>query len=139
MDPSYEAFVKLDAAGARRFMKWYWDSVSGDSLPPAVAIFASDYHFNTGGNAAGGIFGVARLQLVLNRLTGKGLAVDGFMGPHTLAEANAVKPAVLLDAYAAERFVHLRQIVGGDPPQAAFITGWRNRVADMQRLAASYL
>jgi lysozyme family protein len=58
-----------------------------------------------------------------------GVAVDGAIGPKTIAAVNAARPLTLHLRICAARWRFMGAIVGGDPAQAHFIHGWCNRGA----------
>lgn len=66
------------------------------------------------------------LQNALNRL-GKGLIVDGILGPKTLKAVNSVAAADLLRELRAEQALRYVRIVLANPTQAKFINGWIRR------------
>lgn len=55
------------------------------------------------------------------------LAVDGHVGPKTLAAINSVSPATFIHEFAALTESGFRQIVQNNPSQAVFLKGWVRR------------
>lgn len=73
------------------------------------------------------------LQMALNMVGGHGaaggLAVDGVIGPKTLAAVGACRyPASLLKALNGLQFMHYHDLIQADPVQARFFRGWLRRV-----------
>ena len=100
---------------------WRWD----DLTAPAVAIKLFDIGVNAGLATA-----VKLLQKAVNTLVNPPpLAVDGQLGPMTLAAANAQTPSALLEAICEVQADYYNAIVARNPSQAAFIKGWLKRAA----------
>jgi lysozyme family protein len=70
--------------------------------------------------------GVARAARFLQAAVG--VAVDGIIGPRTLAAVAARDPAQLAQALCDERAQFYREIVQARPDQLRFLKGWLNRV-----------
>ncbi len=98
----------------------YWNAVHGDELPPGVDYAIFDYGVNSG---------VSRAIKVLQRLVG--VAVDGEIGPDTLAAARARDPKVLVGAIQDERLAFLK----GLSTWPTFGKGWSRRVAEVRAAA----
>lgn len=98
----------------------YWDAIHGDDLHPAIAFMLCDADINEGGGTA-----VVILQHAL------GVAVDGRLGPVTLAAEHLATPRTLLLEIAARRMVAYAE----DPNEASFELGWARRL--MSCVAAS--
>lgn len=58
---------------------------------------------------------------------GADLAVDGHIGPLSIAAVNGMSPEVFIKDFSAMTEVGFRQIVAGRPSQAVFLHGWVNR------------
>jgi lysozyme family protein len=56
------------------------------------------------------------------------VAVDGIIGPRTLAAVAVRDPAQLAQALCNERAQFYREIVQARPDQSRFLKGWLNRV-----------
>jgi lysozyme family protein len=98
----------------------YWAPIQGDSLPAGVDYAVLDFAVNSGvGRAA------KHLQTIL------GVAADGFIGPATLAAANARDPIDLLDAICDDREAYLEQL----PTFPHFGKGWIARVGRVEARA----
>ena len=93
----------------------YWDRVSGDHLPPPLALLVFDAAVNNGVGRA-----VRWLQGAL------GTASDGAVGPVTLAavEAQAGRGAPLCAEFQARRL----SFMAGLPTWRLFGTGWSRRL-----------
>jgi lysozyme family protein len=83
----------------------------------AVRDFLIDFGVNSGPVRA-----IKTLQTLL------GVTVDGVMGPQTAGAANQCNPEVLLYKLTTRRALFLLRLIGRDKRQAAFATGWANRV-----------
>jgi lysozyme family protein len=71
------------------------------------------------------------LQRTLNSRFGASLAVDGAIGPKTIAAVNAADPGALFDALNSARAHFLSQVIQNDPSQERFEEGWARRVNDL--------
>ncbi len=98
----------------------YWNAVQGDHLPLGADLLVFDFGFVSGSGRSARI-----LQQVL------GVAVDGQLGPHTLAAAQACDRVDLIRRLAAAHEAFYR----GLRDFAYFGRGWTNRNND--RLAAA--
>jgi lysozyme family protein len=103
----------------------YWDKCRGDQLPPGLDLALFDFAVNSGPDRA-----VNALQAEFN-----GLAIDGAIGPATLA-AIAARVAHhgaggLVNALCNRRLTFLRSLAAF----ATFGTGWTRRVADIRTAA----
>ena len=103
----------------RIFTQKYWKPNQGDELPPAIAFYYVDCCFNPGPGAASRL-----LQKALYAL-GMGIAVDGKVGPKTLAAARVVDPAKLLPELAAQRQMYYASRKGW----GVYGLGWTRRVS----------
>jgi hypothetical protein len=61
---------------------------------------------------------------------GADLAVDGKVGPRTLAAVNAIAPERLIRRICAARLRKMGRVITEKPSQAAFAAGWSNRLAE---------
>lgn len=97
---SKRAYPNLDIKNLTRdgaiqiYRRDYWDALGCDRFPPVIAIALFDAAVNQGPVAA-----VRILQRAL------GVAVDGVIGPQTLAAARAANGATLLAEFLADRAV----------------------------------
>ena len=92
----------------------FWTPIQGDALPPALAFQVLDAAVN---------HGVGRAIRWLQRLAG--VAVDGRLGPVTLAAIRSADEARLI-----ERLLALRLELYAEHDQfAAFGRGWTRRIA----------
>ncbi len=97
---------------------WRWDGIQ----VPAVAIKLFDIGVNCGVNTS-----VKLLQKALNALLPAPLAVDGQLGPATLAAANGVAPDALMQAICQAQKDYYQAIVARNPSQSVFLAGWEAR------------
>lgn len=107
-----------------------WTRCRCDDLPEGYDIATFDIAVNNGSGTA-----VKLLQQALNQAgdLNPPLAVDGFIGPATIAAANAGGPSGL------RRLLILRQklyynIVTSHPTDRKFLKGWTNRNNDLATL-----
>lgn len=70
--------------------------------------------------------GVRILQKALNK-SGKNVTVDNKMGPQTRGALNSVAPNLFLNNAVDERVKYMRELIGNDPSQKVFLTGWLRR------------
>lgn len=131
---SKRAYPELDIASltleqaAAIYRRDYWDALRlGPLFRQELAEEIFDSAVNCGpGNA------VRWLQRALNLVGGfapGNLAVDGALGPATLAATNACRyPQALLKALNGLQFLHYWQLVERHPSQARFFRGWLRRV-----------
>jgi len=99
---------------------WRWDDIAA----PAIAIKLFDIGVN-----AGLVTAVKLLQKAVNLLANPPLAVDGQVGPMTLAAANGQAPPALLAAICQVQADYYNAIVAKNPGQAVFLKGWLKRAA----------
>ncbi len=101
----------------------YWNPLRADALPAGVDLSVFDMGVNAG------IWGSARL---LQRALGfTGEAVDGCVGPETLAAAARGDPRSLIDDLAERQAAYYRSL----SDFATFGAGWLRRVAARRRAA----
>ena len=94
----------------------YWNPVRGDDLPLGVDLMVFDEGVNTGPGIS------ARLLQECVGLTG--WAVDGVIGPKTLAAVAERKPAILIQMLTERQSIYYRTLEGF----ARFGDGWLARV-----------
>lgn len=94
----------------------YWNVVKADQLPSGLDVAVADFAVNSGPRRAAQMF-----QQVV------GAEDDGYIGPDTLAAANACSPGETLEAYLAARAGFLR----GLPTWSTFGAGWTNRLNEL--------
>ncbi|MFC5740925.1 glycoside hydrolase family 108 protein [Dyella tabacisoli] len=102
----------------------YWDRIGGDTIalqPLAEIVF--DFNVNAGANAG------SLLQRVLNQLSDKPpLAVDGGIGPATLARLAELDQTEVYRRYKQGRVDYYNQLVERRPVMGKFLKGWLARV-----------
>ncbi len=104
---------------------FYWDAVKCDELPQPIDFLVFDAAVNCGIGGAG-----MQLQRALNK-SGHNLAVDGAIGPATLAAmkySHKNEPWRIVGAILVERVAWHNAIIGRDKSQLVFIHGWLNRI-----------
>lgn len=67
--------------------------------------------------------------------TGASLAVDGEIGPLTIAALNAISPKAFIQAFVGCIEARIKAIVANNPQDAKFQAGWQNRANRLFTLA----
>lgn len=114
---------RLTEADARAiWQRSYWALGRCEALPPAIAFMQADMTVNPGPGAA-----PCCLQRAINRAAGGAfsVAVDGKIGPATLAAIGRLDPVLLLLELSAQRSWYY----GTRPNFDAFGEGWSRRNA----------
>ena len=101
----------------------YWNAVRADELPAGVDLAVFDVAVNSGTGRAGKL-----LQQAV------GAAVDGSIGPRTVALATAADPVATIDRICDLRLEFLRAL----PIWPTFGRGWERRVAAVRSEAKSF-
>lgn len=110
------------------FKKGYWDKVKGDVYKSQnIAIFVTGMAWGSGAKQA-----IMSLQRAINNC-GVSCAIDGSIGPKTLAAANSIEPQKLFDELIEERERFFRAIAEPGSKNAKFLKGWLNRLADYKK------
>lgn len=99
----------------------YWSKISGDQLPPAIAVLAFDAAVNNG---------VARAAVWLQQAAG--VTADGVIGPQTLAAIAKADLPTLVSLFHGARIDFMAQL----STWPTFGVGWSRRLALMPFLAA---
>ena len=97
----------------------YWNPVQGDKLPLLLAMVAFDGAVNSGVGQS-----VQWLQTACNSVTGSTLAIDGGLGPLTLAALLAGDPRLIAREALVQRLMFLTAL----PTFQTFGLGWTRRV-----------
>jgi lysozyme family protein len=100
------------------YRRFYWNAVAGDQLPAGVDMTVFDFAVNGGPGEA-----VRLLQQCV------GCAVDGVMGPATLAAVQAADAKALIEKYSAARDSYYETL----PTFSTFGRGWEARVATVEQ------
>lgn len=106
------------------YRRKYWDKIRGDDLPSGVDYAVFDAAVNSGPGRA-----IKWLQEVL------GVAVDGMLGPKTLAAAKAADPVATVNKYTEVRRAFLVSL----PTWKTFGRGWGRRIAEVDATAKNML
>lgn len=117
--PSLNIATLTEEQAQSIYLQSYWAPLQGDRLPPPLAMVGFDGAVNSGVDQS-----VKWLQTACNTVTGASLAIDGDLGPMTLAallEGNAVQMA-------REALVQRLMFLTGLPTFQAFGLGWTRRV-----------
>jgi lysozyme family protein len=140
-------FVAMsDADWGYIFKHGFWDAINGDAIQSqAVADFLADWNWGSGVYARGydlhinnvdyGQYGV---QKVLNDM-GANLAVDGKIGPMSVAAINSADTATLLSGLQQNRSDYYNALVQAMPSQQQFYTGWMNRLNNLYAQVSTYI
>lgn len=119
---------QLTEDDARRIYETvYWTPHKCDRLPAPLAVMYADMVFNPGPGAAPKL-----LQQALNEACGARLAVDGKIGPATLAAVERARLEPLLVELAAQRQCYY----AGRPGWGTYGKGWTRRT--LRCLTATY-
>lgn len=95
----------------------YWDPLHLDEFDPRIAFQIFDSNYNGG-------------QTVRWAQAASGAAVDGKMGPATIAALKTIDPHAFVLAFLAQRMIYLTNL----STWASFGKGWTRRIANnMQR------
>ncbi|WP_295968384.1 N-acetylmuramidase [uncultured Xanthomonas sp.] len=100
----------------------YWDRIGADQIASqTLAELVFDFYVNAGDVA------ISLLQRVLQQLGATGLAVDGEMGPATLAALASADTAQVYAQYRQQRIAYYQRLVAERPADAEFLAGWLRR------------
>jgi lysozyme family protein len=125
IEPTLENLQALtDAQAAKIYKPLYWDKIRGDEIEPdALADIVFDFQVNAGASAS------KLLQKVLNDLgAAPPLAVDGEIGPGTMAALQRADAKAVYRAYKQGRIAYYQDLVARRPGLAKFLNGWLKRV-----------
>lgn len=99
----------------------YWDAVGGDAMPlQELANIVCDFYVNAGTHAT------TLLQKALNTL-GQKIAVDGKIGPGTMAALAVVDQKRLYRRFKQGRIAYYKNLAARNPKMKKFLKGWLNR------------
>ena len=101
----------------------YWTPLMDSLVSDAVAAKILDYRVNFG---QGG--GTMIAQQAANEFQGVDIAVDGGLGPETVAAINSIDPTAYMGALIDVASNHYRAIALENPEKAGFLQGWLRRV-----------
>ncbi len=107
----------------------YWQAARCDRFAPNIDWLMFDIAVNSGPRGAAKI-----LQRALTA-SGAVVAVDGVIGPKTIAATKLVELIELGKEMIRERLALYDRIVAQRPDQSVFLQGWRNRTLDLSRAA----
>lgn len=113
-----------DAQAGKIYKPLYWDKVLGDDIAlQELANIVFDFQVNSGANAG------KLLQRVLNEMGAKPpLAVDGNVGPGTLAALKGMDQKAVYRRYKQGRIDYYQDLVAKRASLGKFLKGWLNRV-----------
>lgn len=101
----------------------YWLTVRGDDLPPGIDMMVFDIAVNSGPRRA-----ILMLQKAINKIAGRiRVAVDGKIGPKTLAAARAANTLALIKNIALTRLWFYYDL----STFRTFGRGWTDRLMDV--------
>ncbi len=118
-----------DAQARQIYLAWYIHGPRIDQLPPEIIPQCSDISVNSGQKRAGLL-----LQEALNAC-GQSVAVDGQIGPGTIAAACLVvssRGAAFNNDLADVRAQFYQHIVAADETQQKFLKGWLIRCSSFR-------
>lgn len=119
------AALTLDQARAI-YRRDYWDKIKGDQiLSQDNALALLDYAVNAGTGKA-----IQDSQRVLNQ-AGARLAVDGGLGPLTLAAINKRGPQFARDLTEARKIFYNRLVAQNPAKYGAYLRGWMRRADNL--------
>ena len=98
----------------------YWDAQRCDDLPSGVDYAVFDYGVNSG---------IRRSAKVLQAAVGT--AIDGIIGPKTIAAVNDADPSEVVEQICDERLAFLKRL----RTWPVFGRGWGRRVAEVRAIA----
>ena len=125
IDPTLENLEGLtDAQAGQIYKPLYWDKVRGDDIElQELADIVFDFQVNAGGSAS------KLLQGVLNELgVQPPVAVDGDIGPGTMAALNRTDQRAVYRRYKQGRIDYYQDLVAKRPALGKFLNGWLKRV-----------
>jgi lysozyme family protein len=127
---SEREFLNMTSATWQRiFFDLFWLPMAAHKIPASHQQLAEQLvDFGWG---SGPVTAARYLQTLLNARFGARLAVDGNIGPSTLAAISKAPPAQLNDALYGVRVSFLKGLAQRDPSQNKFLTGWLRRAADV--------
>lgn len=109
---------------AEIYRRDFWGPAGCPLLPDDVAIKVFDTAVNMGVRQASKL-----LQLALNAHLGLRLAVDGVVGPLTIAAAGRAQPAALLREVRAQQALFYAELAIRRPKDRKYLLGWMRRAA----------
>lgn len=104
------------------YRRKYWDAINGDALPDGLDYCVFDFAVNSGPGRAAKL-----LQSCL------GVAVDGQIGPKTIAAAKATNVKKIIELYGLARLTFLKSL----PHWSIYKNGWAKRVAGVTSAAVA--
>ncbi len=105
------------------YKKNYWDAANLDKFDSQlIADVVFDQGVNRGVSTA-----VKNLQESYNATSRTKLAIDGKVGPKTLAAVNSTNELILAASFLKDAQLDYATIVANNPSQRVFIRGWINR------------
>lgn len=117
------------------YRQYFWSPFHFGEFPNdklAAKAFDLTVNMGPGGHGRRGAIvdgGITLLQEAVNVVAGEeAIAVDGAIGPKTLAAICAADQESLYDAYVHLAEMHYRDIVANNPAQAKFLAGWLKRL-----------
>jgi len=113
------------------FKVGFWDAIGGDQIKSqAIANVAADFAWGAGPFRA-----VQRLQMAVNNISSNKIAVDGKIGPRTIAAVNNTNQLALFNEYTKLKDQFYKNL----PGQEANQRGWSNRHNDLLEFSKKYI
>jgi lysozyme family protein len=112
------------------YKKYFWDEYDLDRYEENINLQYAMFDMIV--NAGPGT-GLRLLQKVINRYNNNNIAVDGRIGPGTLAAYNAIQDKSYMDdEYLLERLQFYHDLAEKKPKLKEFLRGWANRVNNVR-------
>ena len=124
---THDRFMKMsDEDWNKVFHDLFWSKIQGDSInSQRIANIMADWVWTSGVKNP-----CKHLQAILFK-NGADIAVDGEVGPKTIAALNSMNEDRLWDAIVKDRFNYLDSICTARPTNKKFLRGWQNRISDL--------
>lgn len=115
------------------FKKYFWDKFKLDQEPSdKVALVIFDIAVNHGNGNASSMIQKALVDM------GFKIAIDGIVGPKTLAALHQADPDSFIDTILNVRERFYRKIVERRPSQKVFLKGWLNRCNHLREIVHDF-
>lgn len=106
----------------------YWKPCGADKMDYPLCLLHFDAAVNHGIGGAGKL-----IQRTVNRIKGPVLAIDGAVGPATLAALKGMEMKFFCLELLKTRKEYFEAIVRNNPKQNVFLKGWLNRLEKLKK------
>lgn len=113
---------------AKIYEMLYWGPSGANQMPWPLCLLHFDAAVNHGLGGAGKL-----IQRTVNRIKGPILAVDGAVGPATLAALKDMEMKFFCLELLKTRKEYFETIVRNNPSQKVFLKGWLNRIDKLMK------